>query len=231
MDAAFFDRCAFVAVDIQNGSRPDRMTPAAVPADWRAMGITADDVNAASAFAWDVAYPNALRVCEACRAADFPRIFLHWGFGLPGGMDLDPLIRSVMIRNHGPDPMRWSGHTSRPDSRPWAAFGVRDDEFVIAKTAQDAFISSPIAFVLANLGVRSLIFVGGHTEACLGKTAASAKRAGYRTLCVADAADNARESTRMQGIRDAGFDFVVATAELLEALEALRVDSPSRPFV
>lgn len=214
----FFERCALVSVDFQEGSNPIPIAEADLPPDWSAMGFTAEDVNAASAFAWEVSLPNALKVLAACRGAGLPCVFIHWGYLFEDGMDLDPAIRSMMIRNHGMDYPRWHGHISQPSARPPACFHVRRDEYVLAKTAQDAFISSNLAFVLSNLGVVHLILMGGHTEACLGKTAASAKRRGFRTLCITDATTNARESTRLRGIQDAQCDYVVTTADLIGLL-------------
>lgn len=212
----FFEGCAFVSVDIQEGSRPDPVSEDALPADWKRMGFTAADVNAAHDFTWEVAIPNALKVAEACLRLGLPRIFVHWGFRFRDGMDLDPVIRQAMLKNHGDDATVWAGYIEKPGSQPMQAFGLHRSDYAIAKTAQDAFISSQIGFVLANLGVRNLILIGGHTEACLGKTAVSARRLGYRTLCVHDATNNARESTRMKGIEESQFSHVVSTAEFLE---------------
>ena len=228
MDRAFFERCAFICVDIQEGKRGSgRATDEGLPPDWKKWGFTADDVNAASDFSWDVALPNACKVVESCRAAGLPMIFIHWGHQFKDGMDLDPLVRQMMIRNQGADRVKWGGHISEPGSRPAACFNVREDEYVIAKTAQDAFISSNLSFVLANLGVHNLIFIGGHTEACLGKTATSAKRLGYATLCVHDATNNARESTRMKGIDDAAYDWVVGADTLVSELGAWKETHPA----
>lgn len=218
VDAEFFTRCALVSVDFQESEPSAPITESDLPPDWKAMGFTADDVNAASAFARDVSLPNALNVLKACRQAGLPRIFIHWGYRFADGMDLDPVIRSMMIRNHGSDCTKWHGHIAQPGSRPPLCFAVREDEYVLAKTAQDAFLSSNLGFVLANLGVVHLILMGGHTEACLGKTAASAKRLGFRTLCVSDATTNARESTRLRGIQEAQFDYCVTAAELAKLL-------------
>lgn len=213
--------CALICVDIQEGTRPEPLADASLPPDWKAMGFTAEDVNAAGVFAWDVCLPNAVRVVEACRASGIPRIFLHWGFRFEDGMDLDPVVRTTMIRNHGTDPAKWSGYIGDKGSQPARCLGVRPGEYVLAKTAQDAFISSTIGFVLANLGVRTLVFVGGHTEACLGKTAASAKRLGFRTVCIEDATSNARESTRLRGIAESQFDAVLKTEEFTATLQRM----------
>lgn len=220
IDFGFFEKCAFISVDIQEGQRGGEAKDETLPPDWKKWGFTADDINKASAFAWDVATPNAIKVVENCRAAGLPMIFIHWGHQFKDGMDLDPLVRQMMIRNHGEDHTKWGGHISSPGSRPASFFNIQENEYVLAKTAQDAFISSNLHFVLANLGVHSLIFIGGHTEACLGKTATSAKRLGYQTLCVHDATNNARESTRQKGIDDAAYDYVVDTVTLTEALDA-----------
>jgi nicotinamidase-related amidase len=218
VDAEFFTRCALVSVDFQEGEQATPITEAGLPPDWRAMGFTAEDVNAASTFAREVSLPNALTVLNACREAGLPRIFIHWGYRFADGMDLDPVIRSMMIRNHGTDYAKWQGFIGQPGSRPPVCFAIQQDEYVLPKTAQDAFISSNLDFVLANLGVVHLILIGGHTEACLGKTATSAKRRGFRTLCASDATTNARESTRLRGIQEAQFDYTVTSVELIQLL-------------
>ncbi|MCC6698417.1 MAG: isochorismatase family protein [Candidatus Hydrogenedentes bacterium] len=216
IDASFFQHCAFVSIDIQEGSRPAPMTLDQVPALWREMGFTAEDVNAANDFAWDVALPNAVKVVDACRTLRLPMIFVHWGYRFEDGMDLDPSIRKAMLKEHGTDYAKWSGHISQPGSQPAKILGVRDGEYVIAKTAQDAFSSSSIDFVLRNLDVKNIVFVGGHTGACLGKSAKSAKRLGYTILCIHDATTNARESSRMKDIEETGYDYVLSTAEFLD---------------
>ena len=68
--------------------------------------------------------------------------------------------------------------------------------------------------MLRNLNVKNLILIGGHTGACLGKTSISAKKLGYRTLCVEDATNNAFESNRIAKILECGYDFIVETAAL-----------------
>lgn len=219
-DDGFLDHCVFICVDLQEGEKGEPMTLDTMPRAWRDCGYEVDDVNAATDHSWDVCLPNACRVADACRELKLPMVFLHWGYQFKDGMDLDPIIRKVMLGHHGEDYGKWPGHAGQPGSRPSRQLNVRDGEYVLAKTAQNAFISSNLGFVLANLEVRNLIFLGGNTEACLGKTAATAKRRGYRTLCVEDATNNARESTRMKGIEDAQFDYVVRTEDFLALKQA-----------
>lgn len=219
LDASFFDRCAFVSVDIQEGDPPVPLTEAQLPEAWKRAGFTADDVNAANRFAWETALPNAVRVAAACRTLGMPMIFIHWGYQFEDGMDLDPDIRRVMLAEHGTDYAKWSGQAGKRGSQVANALGVRRGDYVLAKTAQDAFRSCSLEFVLRNLGVERIVFVGGHTGACLGKTARSAGNLGFKTLCVRDAASAARESTREREILETGYDHVTDTAEFLALAE------------
>lgn len=225
IDPAFFAGCAFVSIDMQEGGPQTPISETELHEEWRAMGFTVEDVNNAYDYAWGVALPNAVKVAAACAAAAIPRAFVHWGFRFPDGMDLDPAVRSKMIRQHGLDYTKWPGHISHPGAKPASCFGVQPTDYVLPKTSQDAFASSTLHFVLTNLRVRNLIFVGGHTEACLSKTALSAKRLGYRTLCIEDATSNARESSRFHGILASEFDFVVTAETLLHALHAARASA------
>lgn len=217
----FFKDCAFVSVDIQEGAPPKPLTYDEVPKLWKSMGFTVEDVNAANDFGWNVALPNAVKVAEACRKRGLPMVFIHWGHLFEDAMDLDPEVRDMMIKEHGDNPAAWGPRANDPAAQPAKAFSVRPGEYVLAKTAQDAFRSCNLEFVLRNLKVRNQVFVGGHTEACLGKTAKSAKRLGFRTLCVEDATSNARESTRRKGIEESGFDYVVTTEQFLNAVESV----------
>lgn len=216
----FLSQCAFICVDIQPGERK-RISEAEVPKPWQRAGFTAADVNAATDYAFDVAYPNARLVADACRSLRLPMIFLHWGCLFRDGMDLDPEIRKTFQSEHGTNYAAWGHCLQDSDSRPADLLAVRPGEYVLPKTAQDAFVSSNLGFMLTNLNVRHLVFVGGHTEACLGKTARTAHQRGFRTLCVVDATFNARESTRHKGIEQAQFDYVLTTAQFQKFVSAV----------
>lgn len=211
----FFQNCAFVCVDIQPAKRA-HVEEAAVPKLWRQMGITAADVNAATDYAFDVAYPNARKVVDTCRALRLPMIFVHWGCLFRDGMDLDPDVRKELLDQHGTNYLAWGHCIQDANARPADELGVRPGDYVLPKSGQDAFRSSNIAFVLTNLKARNLVFIGGHTEACLGRTAQSAKQRGFKTLCVEDATFNARESTRLKGIEQAKYDHVITTKEFVK---------------
>lgn len=217
----FFQRCAFVCIDIQPAKRT-HLEETAVPKLWREMGFSAADVNAATDYAFDVAYPNARKVVDACRDLHMPMVFVHWGCLFRDGMDLDPAVRKEFLAQHGTNYEAW-GHCVQDDSaRPAEGLGVRSGDYVLPKSGQDAFSSSNIGFLLTNLNVRNIVFIGGHTEACLGRTAKSAKERGFKTLCVSDATFNARESTRLKGIEQSNYDFVVTTDEFVQLVRDRR---------
>lgn len=224
LDMSFFEHCAFVSVDIQEGTKPETLSQEQVPALWRRMGFTADDVNAANNFAWDVAFPNALKVADTCRSLGLPMIFIHWGYLFEDGMDLDPDIRKSMIDEHGNDYAKWSGFIGQAESQPAKAFEIRKSDYVLPKAAQDAFGSCNLEFLLRNLQIENIVFVGGHTGACLGKTAKSAIRRGYTTLCIEDATNNARESTREKEIEETGYAYVLSTNEFVELAKKKEVE-------
>jgi nicotinamidase-related amidase len=213
---SFLKDCAFVCVDIQPGTRLKRM-----PKKWREWGFSKADVDAATDYTYDVAHPNARRVADACRQLRLPMVFTHWGYQFKDGMDLDPNIRDGLCEEFGLAYDKWPHHISAPDSMPAEILGVHEGEYVIAKTAQDAFRSSSIGHVLRNLRVRNLVFVGGHTGACLHKTATSAKRRGFKTLCVQDATFDARQSTRLHHIKATDYDYVVSTEEFLDLVSSV----------
>jgi len=220
-DESFFENCAFVCVDIQEGSR-EYMTK--LPKLWEEMGFTLEDCNAATDYLFDVAKPNARKVADACRDMGMPMIFVHWGHLFDDGMDLDPEVRKQFLDDADGKPQTWPHHISSPTSRPAESLGVRDGEYVIPKAGQDAFASSNIGFVLRNLDVKNIVFVGGHTGACLGKTAKHARELGYKTLCVEDATFDARESARTANIEAYGYDYVVTTDEFLALVSLIRQD-------
>jgi nicotinamidase-related amidase len=178
------------------------------------MGFGFEDVNDAIRCAWTTCMPNAVRVTAACRKLGMPMIFIHWGSRYPDLVDIDPDSRGQLY--FGPGSER-NAYTPDSHVRPADALKVQPGEYVLAKTAQDSFSGTPLHFMLRNLGVKNLVLIGGHTGACLGKTAQSARRLGYRTLCVEDATNNAFESNRIAKILECGYDYIVETT----ALEAL----------
>ena len=212
-ELSFFKDCAFVCIDIQ----PMTDQPVEqIPQEWKDAGYTREDCQAANDFFFEQTLPNARKVADSCRALGMPMIFIHWGCLFADGMDLDPAVRRMWMKNGVIDPSQvpYIGH---PDARPNPALGVRNEDYVLPKSAQDAFSSSNLGYVLENLGVKHIVFVGGHTNpgGCLGKTARSAREKGYSILCIEDATFDAGESTRKPGIASVPFDYVMTTRDFL----------------
>jgi isochorismate hydrolase len=136
-------------------------------------------------------------------------------------MDLEPSIRQFNVATFGPDASKWPNHISSPEARPAAFLGVREGEYVLAKTHHDAFASSSLGYVLENLGVKNIVFIGGHTDACLGKTSIAAKERGYRTLCVEDATFAGLMSLWRSGLLNSRYDYIVTTEEFLSLVQSV----------
>ncbi len=60
------------------------------------------------------------------------------------------------------------------------------DEIVISKTTSGAFTSTTLAYVLGNLGIRSLYVTGVYTDECVSTTVRDACDLGYFVTLVAD---------------------------------------------
>jgi len=220
-NASFFDHCAFISIDFQAGNK--QRTVESIPENWKELGYTREDCEAAVAFAQDVAEPNAEKVTTASRAKGLSMIFVHWQTLFDDGMDLEPKVREMLIEEFGEDKV----HGSR--SAPADFLDIQEGEYVIPKAGQDAFTSSNLDFVLRNLKVKHLVFIGGHCNpnGCLFRTARSAHERGYTTLCIEDATYDAGESTRLLGIRQVPFHYALTTEEYLELLD--RLGEPQTP--
>ena len=225
---SFFDNCVFVCVDIQEGGvGPVR----SISEGWKKIGYTIEDCQAAVDFLRDAAKPNARRVADACRALRLPMVFVHWGCLFEDGMDLDPRIRRGWAEDKTVKLKKMVPHISKPSSQPDKCLGIQDGEYVLPKSAQDAFPSCNIGYLLENLEARNIVFVGGHTNpgGCLGQTAKSARERGYTILCIEDATFDAGESTRIPGIAAVPFHYVMKTQEFAElAKEAQATQGASR---
>jgi len=247
--ASFFNTCAFVCIDIQEGHGRAGSPIVDIPEAWKRQGYTVADCNAAADFLRDVCMPNARLVADACRELGLPMIFVHWGFLFDDRMDMEPALRRLFARemavrqetaNRREDREQADRQRERPpiahspgDNRqpgPAKALGVRDGEYVIPKTARDAFISSNIDFVLRNLGVENLVMIGGHANVngCLFRTIRSAQERGYGILVVEDATYDAGESTRKSSLARAELDYIMTT-ETFVALTKHIVEMTDKP--
>jgi len=209
----FLHHCAVVCVDIDERPRPrPYMEDSDLPVALRKLGHTAEDLNAGIAQRYEQCLPHAARVVEVARRLKLPIIATHWGFRFEDGTDLDPETFNAMREEYGADANNWPGRLGDAQAYPAKLLGLRPSDYIAPKTSPDAFGSSNIRYVLYNLGVKHLVFVGGPVEAALGRTVATAKRRGFQTLCISDATYGTRESTRHAVLSEIGFDYRLDTA-------------------
>lgn len=183
--------CVFVCIDIQPRKRIT-WTAENVLETYRKEGFSLAELNLAVAHFHEVMLPNALRVARFAVERGIPRVFVHWAkedARMAALMDIKP--------------------------RPHDAFAVRAGDVVVAKTQMDAFASSNIGDVLERIGRRTLLLVGGHTRGCLGETARSAIREGYRCVVVRDATFDCSILRWPKGIAEVPYACVLDTAELI----------------
>ncbi len=217
---SFLIEAAFVSIDLQADiTDPDEPRRYAddefILRRLAEQGKTVHDMHAAWDFTIDVVLPNACKIADACRALELPMIFVHWGFRLHDGTDLDPNVVEEFRARFGSDVKNWLHFVGGPTGKPASQFKVRNGEYVLAKTAQDAFVSSDLEHLLRNLGVRNIIFVGGHTGACLGKTCQSARERGFKALLIEDAANEHVQSCRIKNLEAFGYDSCITTEAFL----------------
>jgi nicotinamidase-related amidase len=176
----------FVSVDIQQ--RPKvYWTPERIAEAFEDPNeFTMSELNAAIDHFFDVLLPNAVKVADWAAQKRLPRIFVHW---------------STLQSNDLP--------------RPSDAFTLLPDDFIVSKTEMDAFVSSNISHVLARLGRRTLLMIGGHTRGCLGETATSALAAGFRCIAVRDATYDVSILRWPLGLAEVPYHAVLDTRDVL----------------
>lgn len=211
-----FQNAVLVSVDIQNGGPPAPVTAETIDPSWARNGFTPEDVTAANEYGYYTALPNAAKIVRYFRDRKIPVVLIHWGARFTDGMDLDPQVRKSFLKRHGDDYDRWGHREFDASSRVHPDLDPQPSDYILPKTAQDAFPSSNIGYVLENLGAKNLFIMGGHTGACHGKTSKSAKKAGYTIICIEDATNDASESRRIPNIDAVGFDVICNTGDILK---------------
>ena len=209
-----FRDAVLVSVDLQEIPRVT-VREQDVPKAHRKMGVDAADVNAANDTLFDTAMPNAAKLVAHFRERGLPVILVHWGYRFKDAMDLEPETRNSFLEMYGKAYDRWPHHIDHPTSRPAEILDPQPTDYIIPKTAQDAFTSSNIDFVLRNLGAKHLFLIGGHTNGCLQRTGRSAEERGYFTICIEDATWDFAESHRLRGIQRVPYDIVCRTEDVL----------------
>ncbi|MGQ0570032.1 MAG: cysteine hydrolase family protein [Armatimonadota bacterium] len=121
--------------------------------------------------------PNIQRLQAACRAQGLEVIFTRIKSLTKDGRD-----RSLAHKELG----LFAPPGSR-DADVLDELAPVGDEMVFDKTTGSVFNSTPVHYVLQNLGIRNLIMVGVMTSGCVESAARDAKDLGYRVIVVDDA--------------------------------------------
>jgi len=108
---------------------------------------------------------NGLRLLAAWRNQDWPLVHVRHDSIQPS---------STLHPNH-------PGNAFRPGFEP------HDDEPVVSKSVNAAFIGTDLDLRLRRLGVNTVVLFGLWTDMCVSTTARVASNLGYRTIVVADA--------------------------------------------
>jgi ureidoacrylate peracid hydrolase len=125
----------------------------------------------------ETAIPNLQRLQLACRRARIEVIYT-----VIESLTLDGRDNSLDYKISGLAVPRGSW-----DAKVIAELAPAEDEIVLPKTSSSVFISTNIDYVLRNLGVRSLVLVGGLTDQCVDSAVRDACDLGYLVTCVTDA--------------------------------------------
>ncbi len=144
------------------------------------------------------------------------------GFSIGELNDAETHFQEVLVPN-AVRLARWARAKGLPrvfvhwsEGRPHDRFETFPEDRVVPKTEMDAFPSSDIAQALKQIGRRTLLMIGGHTQGCLGRTAVSALAAGYRCVLVRDASYDCSIKRWPKGIAAVDYNAILETENVLK---------------
>ena len=161
--------------------------------------------------------PNIRRLQQAFRASGDEVIFVRIESLTADGRDRGPEHKAKGI--HFPP--------GSIDGRILAEIEPQADELVFSKTCGSAFPSTPLDYVLRNMGTRRLAVVGVVTGSCVQATACDALGRGFSVVVVEDATaswSDAMQATAIEHLRQRGAG-VLST----EAVLRLRTEGAALP--
>lgn len=222
LDERLVQHAAVIVLGLSAQLRPLQLDDdSKVPPRLCLAGCTAAEYNAGITQHHDVCLPQAVRVVEAARRASRPVIFLPWGFSCHDGSDLSPHVFTRMREDFGPDPQQWPTRKGGDESTIAPLFSQSEGDYVLFRTGDDAFTSTNLRFVLQNLGVRSLIYVGGPAETALSRTVSTGKRRSFVQVIAHDATIATQELSREAILADAGAEYLAPAERLCALFEAI----------
>lgn len=157
--------------------------------------------------------PNIARLVGAFRVGRREVVFVHIQSLTRDGRDRSADHRGREI--HFPP--------GSPEGRILPELAPRDDEIVVSKTSDSAFVATGLADVLANLGVIDLVVVGVVTGSCVRATALDGiGKVGGRVVVVGDATGTWSDAMQEEAERsmEAAGASIVTTDDVLASLPA-----------
>ena len=74
------------------------------------------------------------------------------------------------------------------------------DELLLAKSSSSPISSTPLDYLLRNIGIRTLVVIGLLTDQCIDHTVKDAADRGYRVVCLTDACQAETEERHVQAL-------------------------------
>lgn len=105
----------------------------------------------------------------------------------------------------------------------------KGDEIIVNKTTSGAFVSTTLAYILSNLGIRAVYVTGVYTDECISTTVRDACDLGYFVTLVSDGCATVtaeRQEFTLGSLKDR-YVRVAETGTILNEIGARLADSPS----
>lgn len=167
----------------------------------------------------DQIVPNIARLQEAFRERGMEVIFARICAMSQDGRDRSKVHTD--LGHHSPEGTR--------EAMILDEIAPEGDELVFDKTTGSVFNSTTIHYVLGNLGIENLVFVGMMTGGCVESSVRDAKDLGYGVIMVSDATGTWTEQMQenSEQVVDEVFGQVRDTDEVLAKLAAIGVAEPA----
>lgn len=161
--------------------------------------------------------PNIVRLQQAFRERGMEVVFARICAMTKDGRDRSKAHKD--LANHSPDGSR--------EAMILDELAPVGDELVFDKTGGSVFNSTTIHYVLGNLAVENLVFVGMMTGGCVESSVRDAKDLGYGVIMVGDATATwtAQMQENSEQVVDEVFGKVEDTDEVLALLPAVGVSA------
>ena len=168
-----------------------------------------------------IVLPNIRRLLDFFRAHGLKVIFITVGTETEDLSDLVPTLRARHLERYERSGYWCITRKGTREHEILEAVKPRDDELVINKLGQSAFVSSNLDYILRNMGVDFLVITGIVTSGCVLATAIGAADRGYATVLVDDGCASVQPGSHEAAVHVFRSDFgpVASTERIILELE------------